>query len=69
MSDATLMMWMDTIQEGGCLVLFGVVILAVYALLMLVLLFCGLAVRAAWRWLTCAAWRDVIVLAHRRALR
>ena len=69
MLDSDLMMLMDTIGEAGATVLFGMIVLAGYGVLMVAILFCGLAVRAAWRWLTVATWRDVVVLVHRRALR
>lgn len=68
-NNSDLMMLLDTIGDLGASLLFGMIVLALYGMLILAILFCGLAVRVAWRWLTCATWRDVIVLGHRRALR
>lgn len=63
------MMLMDAIDDTAAGVLFGIIVLAGYGMLMLAILFCGLAVRAAWRWLTCSTWRDVVLPIERRALR
>lgn len=63
------MMLMDIIRDEAAVILFAVVVSVLYGVLLLTILFCGLAVRAAWRWLTCATWRDVVLLVHRRALR
>lgn len=62
-------MLMDIIRDEAAVILFAVVVSVLYGVLLLTILFCGLAVRAAWRWLTCATWRDVVLLVHRRALR
>lgn len=60
---------MDSITDTALSLLVGVIVLVGFGILMLAILFCGLAVRAAWQWLTGRIWRDAIVMVHRRALR
>jgi hypothetical protein len=69
MRNSDVMMLMDAMTDTACNVLVGLIVLGGFALLMLLILFSALAVRAAWRWLRCATWRDVIVMMERRALR
>jgi hypothetical protein len=69
MRNSDVMMLMDMLKDAACNVLVGVIVLAGFAVLMTAILFCSLAVRHAWRWLTVATWRDVNLLVHRRALR
>jgi len=69
MRNSDVMMLMDAMTDTACNVVVGLIVLSVFATLMTAILFAALAARAAWRWLTCATWRDVILLVHRRALR
>ena len=50
-------------------VLFISIVLVGYGVLLLALLFTGLAVRAAWRWLATHSWRHVVLLLEGRALK
>ena len=69
MRNSDVMMLMDMLKDAACNVLVGVIVLAGFAVLMTAILFCSLAVRHVWRWLTRATWRELIVMMERRALR
>jgi hypothetical protein len=58
-----------TIDNAGAQVLFGALLLLLFAVSLVAVLFFLLMVRAVWRWLTCHNWNDVIVNTERRALR
>jgi hypothetical protein len=63
-----LQLLLDSIENSGADFLFGVLFFATLACAVALLLFAGLAVRAAWRWLAGHTWRDAIIAAERRAL-
>ena len=50
------------------MILLSAALVSFFGLIMLVVLFALLAIRAAWRWITRASWKSVIVKAERRAL-
>jgi hypothetical protein len=58
----------QAIDNAWAFVLFSVVVLGLYAFALLILLFVGLLLRHAWRWLASANWRDVVVSVERKAL-
>jgi hypothetical protein len=49
--------------------LFGAVVLLTFGLLILAILFLGLAVRGWWRWLIGHAWSDVVTSVETKAFR
>ena len=59
----------QSIGDFAANVLFGLIVMISFAIVLMCILFAGLAVRGAWRWLTRATWRDVIVSTERKALR
>jgi hypothetical protein len=58
----------QAIDSAGAGVLFGILVLVSFALVMLLILFALLALRAVWRWLTLHNWNDVIRSTERKAL-
>jgi hypothetical protein len=67
--DVSLSALFDAIDNTAAAILFGLVFVAVYAVLLLGLLFFFLVARAGWRWLARHTWRDVIVSLERRAIK
>jgi hypothetical protein len=59
----------SAVDSLGANLVFGFIVLAFVGALMLMLLFAGLAVRGAWRWLKRHSWRDAVTTAERKALR
>jgi len=64
-----LQLLLDATENTGADFLFGLLAFATLACAVAILLFAGLALRTAWRWLAGHTWRDAIVAAERRALR
>jgi hypothetical protein len=58
-----------TIESTGATVVFGLLLLFLFASVICVVMFTMLLVRAVWRWLTRHTWNDVIVSTERKALR
>lgn len=63
------MMLGDAIDGAGTYMAFSLIVLSFYGIGLIILLFCLLAIRAAWRWLMFHTWGDVILSAQRKALR
>jgi hypothetical protein len=60
---------LDAMESTGADFLFGLLFFAALACVVALLLFAGLAVRAAWGWLAGHTWHDAVVSAERRAVR
>lgn len=59
----------DAIDNAGAVAVFGALMILVYAFALVLLLFCLLAVRGVWRWLSRHTWGAAIARIQRRALR
>jgi hypothetical protein len=64
-----LQLLLDAAENSGADFLFGLLFFVLLAGAVALLLFAGLALRAAWCWLAGHTWRDAIVNVERRALR
>jgi hypothetical protein len=59
----------QAITDTAANIFFGMIVLGIFAVAMAALMFAGLLLRGAWRWLARRTWGDAIVAAEKRALR
>jgi hypothetical protein len=59
----------DAIDNAGAVLVFGFLLAALYAVTLVLLLFAGLMLHIAWRWLTRNSVGTVVVHLERKALR
>lgn len=59
----------DMINESEAIFLFALSLCAIEAAILLLLLFAGVAVQRAWRWLSRHSWRDVVLFVGTKALK
>lgn len=62
-------MLQQIVTEAGANVLFGMIVIGIFAVLLVLVMFAALAVRALWIWLTGESVNSVIVKTARKALR
>jgi len=62
-------MWQGLLDGVWEWLLFSLVVLTLYGAFLFALLFSGLAIRAAWRWMRRHTWRDVVLFVERKAIR